>query len=249
MPSLKDFHEVQKVNIIQYGEAGTGKSIRAASAHVWGPVFFFDFDGKISTVFEFYKDDPETLSRIHYETFTDAPSAFAKLVALQKDPGEIKTIVWDSWTAWEQFYLRQVMLENPGFKRMRVNIAGGTVTVPDQADYRIHAHCQWEFISLLTATPTNVIVNCHVQVKMDELTGIDRGLQAAGKLSKVLPKYFMEVHRTFVRENEYAVQVKSDSDFTCNTRLRNVPTNGVVGADLSLFSTMALRASPEKERK
>lgn len=237
---LSEFNERKKVQIIQFGESGTGKSIRAASAHTWGPMYIFDFDGKVSSVFEYYKDKPEVLEKIHYGTFDNTGDAFKKLEEIRKDPGPYVTVVWDSWTAWEQLYMRDVMKSNPGFKRMKVNIGAQDITVPDMADYRIHGVCQSEFIPALTSMPTNVIVNCHVQVKMDELVGIDRGLQAVGKLSKTLPKFFPEVHRTIIKSGQYVAQIGASSDWPCKTRMKNLPSGGIVTGDLDTLKDMAM---------
>lgn len=258
MPQLSNFHESKTLKVLEYGETGTGKSIRAASAAAFGPLYIFDFDGKVSSVYEFYKDRPEILENISYDSYVDGPKPVACTAAhkklreiwetCQKGPPPYATVVFDSWTAWEQYYLSQIMDTNPAFKRMKVTPGGGiTVTVPDQADYRIHAHAQSTFLPQLLSLPMNVIVICHVQAKSDEITGrIDYGIQAAGKLMKTLPKFFGEVHRTFVENGRYAVQVRSDGRFPANTRLRDIPSSGIVDGDIGIFADMALKIGGPK---
>lgn len=254
MPSLTSFSERKKLTLLQYGESGSGKSIRAASAAMWGPTYIFDFDGKIGSIYEFFKSTPKILDSIHYDTYQDsdptkptaAEAAYRKLLDIHKQSASgtcpYTTVVWDSYTAWEQFYLSHIMAKNSGFKRMRVEVGGGYVLVPDQADYRIHSHAEWSFIPVLTSLPCNVIVNCHIQTKQDEATGaFETGIAAAGKLWKVFPKYFPEVHRVISKGNEFTAQVRSDIRFVANTRLRDVPANGIIPSDLTRFSEMALK--------
>ena len=241
-----------KLDILMYGETGTGKSIRAASAAVFGKVFIFDFDLKFDSIKHYYNDKPEILENVSYESYADnletpnaCTRAYQKLKDIWKQVASgtcpYDTIVWDSWTEWEQMNLRQIMATNPGFKRMKANIGIGTVTVPDQADYRIHAHLQQTFLPQLLSLPLNVIVICHIATRVDEITGgIERGVAAAGKLMKVMPKYFGETHRAFVDPSgAYRIQVRGNHQFTAKTCMKNIPQDGILTPDLEPFRYMA----------
>ena len=260
---LKDLKSSRKFSLLQYGETGTGKSYRAAQAVHFGPIFIFDFDNKIQSVFEWFEDKPELLNNIHYETFADAGGSstgclrtYAKLremwTMVRDGKFPYSTIIWDSWTAWESLYMNQVMASNAKFERMTTQIykdekSGKTesISTPQMADYRIHAHNQQQFITELTTFPCNVIVNAHIALKEEEHTGrIERGMAAAGKLSKLLPKFFTEVHRTFVDKGQYRVQVRSDTMWPCNTRLQKVDQSGTIDCAIQHLKPMAMIKSP-----
>lgn len=259
MATLKDFKAQQRFTLLQYGETGTGKSYRAAAAVAFGPIYIFDFDNKIQSVFEWYKDRPDLIERIHYDTYADhggtidsCQKVYLKLqefwAMVRAGTFPYATIVWDSWTAWEQVYLNQVIKSNPKFERMGTEVYTDPATktkqyiyTPQQADYRIHAHNEQQFITELTHFPCNIIVNSHISVKQDESTGkIERGMAAAGKLAKLLPKFFTEVHRCFVDGKNFRCQIRSDTMWPCNTRLQ-VPDSGTIDPDIKHLAPFAMQ--------
>ena len=257
---LLDYSSRKKLRILQYGKTGSGKSVRAASMAKYGPVYIFDFDGKIGSLSSHFVDKPEVLKNVHYDEYTDKPGTitaclrvYAKLNELwaQCEKGECPyaTIVFDSWTSWEQIALQQIMNSNLGFNRMQVNIGGVNELVPSEVDYRIHAHTQWMLLPKLTALPLNVFINCHTIIRQNKLTGaIEHTLAAAGKLAETLPKYFEEVHRTVASEEGFRVQVKPSYEFACNTTLKDLPQDGIIENELTKFEPLIYKL-PEEDKK
>lgn len=269
MTILKDLKPFKRFTLLQYGETGAGKSMRAASAAIFGPIFIFDFDNKISSVYEWYKDKPTLLDNIHFETYADhggkisgCQRAYAKLREFWSQISEgafpYATIVWDSWTTWEMLYMNQVMASNPRFERMSTEVykdpktgKSELIACPQKADYRIHAHNQAQFITDLMHLPCNIIVNAHISIREDEHTGkLEYGMAAAGKLSKHLPKFFTEVHRCHVQKSLYRIQVKSSSQWPCNTRLKSgISDDGMIDNDIELLRPMALTKGDSHDHK
>lgn len=259
---LSEVDDVKKLNLLQYGDTGTGKTIRAASAHRWGPVYFFDFDGKLLGLKSWFEDKPEVLSKIEFDIYMDviapgestfaAEAALKKLNEITKDvrAGKCKysTIVLDSWTGWEQSFLGMIVDRNNKTSRAKTEVKitdDYAVQPPDMIDYRAHGQAQKEFLCRLLSLPLNVIINCHTKVSQDELTQqIDRGLAASGQLSKTLPKYFNEVHRTLVRNGKYVAQIKGDSLWPANSKLKQ--TDAYLEGDLAVFDKLAYRAPEAK---
>lgn len=254
--NLSDLNTQRRLSLLLYGESGAGKSILATSAaSLWGPTYIFDLDRKIGKVYEWYKDKPEVFKNVEFDTYTNCESVYAKLrdidkaISTNNGKSPYATIIFDSWTAWEEMVLEKIISDNPGKDRKKVyldddkNLPSAqrhAVFVPTLEDYGIHSSVQSRFILELTALPLNVIVIAHIQSKQDMvLGGKEIGIQATGKLWKLLPKFFDEVHRTFIDRGSYKTQVRSDALFTCNTSLRDVPKDGILTGDLSRFNGMA----------
>lgn len=252
---LENYTETKKLGILEYGESGCGKSIRSALAAKWGPVYIFDLDGKIGGIHEFYKNHPELLSakdlsNIEYDSYRDCDAVYSKLREIDRITTETGkcpyvTIIFDSWTAWEDIVLAKIIQDNPGKDRKKMRTGPDlkhVILVPTLEDYGIHATVQTRLLLELTGLPTNLILVAHIQSRKDEVSGgREIGIQAVGKLWKLMPKYFSEVHRCFVDRGAYKVQVRADALYACNTRLQNIPKNGEISSDLSVFNDMAMK--------
>lgn len=243
---------MSKLSLLQYGESGTGKSIRAAEAAAWGPVLFLDFDGRSNSVKSFYAERPDLLSKIKFETLIDfdanKPIVADKVydIVNEINDGKIKiaTLVLDSWTAWESYALNKVMATNPDNKRQKMGFGKNkTISTPAKADYLIHSNFQKTFLMQLKALPVNLIINCHLLEEYVEETGeIIRGIQATGKLVKIMPNYFDEVHRTYADRAGFQVQTKPDGKWNAKTTLIESGAK-----TLGTLSHLALKISNEQE--
>lgn len=224
MANLTDLKPDANIKLLLYGDSGTGKTVFACG---WpGPVHVLDFDTKISSAASYYAGQPQ-LEQITYENYgpvddkgTAAMKCNADLLALKKSGKLPRTIVLDSMTTFSDEIMRYLMRINPGIKRMDTK---GAAT-PAMQDYQVARLFFKQFLTELINWPCNLVVTAHVQVDKDELTGeILRTPMLAGKLSRELPIYFSEVHRSFVREGKYWAQTKSDARYQCRTQIPGIP--------------------------
>jgi len=233
---LTDYKEIKRLTLLQYGEPGSGKSIRAASLAQFGPTYIFDLDNRIASVYHYFQQtNPEILKNLEYDTYTDVKAAYAKLNEIANSQ-TYQTVVLDSWTAWQHLIMQEIIKQNPSDKRPTIQFEQQKIQNPMLQDYGIFSNSQHDFIIKLVSLPCNVVVNCHVGYKQDELTGaIHKGVEATGKISTVLPKYFNEFHRCFVNNGQFMVQVRENLGWPAKTMLTEVPANGIIPADIKLL--------------
>lgn len=257
---LEDYSGKKRLTMLRYGESGSGKSIGCSSvAALWGPAYIFEFDRRLNALHEFYKDKPEVLKNIECDTYESAEGVFKKLQEIDKSIADgnpkYATVIFDSWTSWEEMVLEKIIGDNPGKDRKKMftdadaakpQSTRGIISVPTLEDYGIHKSVQTRFILELTSLPINVIVIAHIQSKVDEVMGgREVGIQAVGSLWKTLPKYFDEVHRCFTDRGAYKVQVQTGGLYTCKTMLTNVPKDGIVDNTMERFSPYAFKLKGE----
>lgn len=232
MPKLSDLKTADLLKVFVMGEPGTGKTVGASSFP--GPIKFFDFDGKISSAYSFWKKrDPSRLEQIDYEDCTPKDEKGTSFLEMNRTLGEIKkefqetgklaykTLVIDSMTTMSQEMLNWLVHYETGIKRSR-DIKSRKV--PGMQDYMIFLPTFREFINLILTLPWNVVCTGHITVDKDELTGeIHRSAAIPGKMSKQLPIYFEEVYVSFAKDGKYVVQTQADYKYPCRSQLQGVP--------------------------
>lgn len=226
MPSLNDLKISENLRLLQYGESGTGKTVFATGFPT--PIHVLDFDNKISSAAAYWREkDPARLNDITYETYgptdergTQAERCSNDLGKMRKEGKFPRTLVLDSLTTFSDEFMRYLMRINPGIKRMDTK---GAAT-PAMQDYQVAKLYFKQFIGQLLTLPCNVVVLAHIQMDKDEITGeILRTPMIAGKLSRELPIWFEEVHRSYVKDGKYMSQTKSDSRYQCRTQIPRLP--------------------------
>jgi len=249
MPNLIEYKNEKRLKYLLCGDPGTGKSILAASASKWGPVYIFDLDGRFESVYEFYKDRPEG-KNISYDTYcveTGKESQVAKEIANKltsfkehfKKTGKppFSTIIFDSWTNWEAIMLSRIIADTPTVMRKHVEFGNMVFAAPDQRnDYLLHAQGQKMFIKQLMGVthPMNVIVVAHTKDNEDKFGRKTLRIAAAGKLDTQIAVDFNEVHLLKLEKLERVLSVIDDS-FPTKTSIKSIGEKGNVKADLSVF--------------
>ncbi|HUR97951.1 MAG TPA: AAA family ATPase, partial [Pyrinomonadaceae bacterium] len=112
---LSELKPSQNKKICVLGDSGSGKTVFAAGCP--GPIYFFDFDGKISSAASYFAKDPERLTQIHYDSYQPADEKdhpFArydkKLTELaQAKPFPYATVVVDSLTTYADAMFKEIV--------------------------------------------------------------------------------------------------------------------------------------------
>jgi hypothetical protein len=243
------------LKLLQYGESGSGKSVRAARFAQFGPLYLFDFDGKAINLRSFFQNDPTILANLDVQTYgaKDYEAIKTKLAAIAASCASGKpmyaTVVLDSWTEFERIYMDVLMSKHQalggkkwGVERQEIRVTRDELIVmPGTSDHQLKNRAFPAFITALTALPINVVINCHIKEPPDQAATI----QASGEVAKTLPKYFHEWHYLYVFNGAHRVRVKPSNDYLANTALPNVPPTGVLDKDdLSVYPQL-FRLSPE----
>lgn len=225
MPSLLQVAETDFVRCLVYGPSSTGKTIFAASFP--GPIKYWDFDNKVSSAAQFYRNDLDRLAQIDVTQFgpmsvRDRMNNWNKEwrviaeLANRGQPLPFKTLVLDSLTTFTNYLLEDyIKVSQTGIKRAHADLNA-------MQDYQLLDRHLTQIISSLAALPCNVVVIGHMQVEKDETTGalIRRPLMP-GKFADKLNIYFEEVYVSKVKPSgDYVLQTKPDGTYNCRTQRR-----------------------------
>lgn len=238
--------------LLQYGESGSGKSVRAAKFAKYGPLYLFDFDNKFISSEIFLKAKaPDLLKNITAESFRGLdPDDFmgrvnAKLKSVVAEG--YATIVFDSWTQFERVYFEYLMShfqslggKNWGESRQTITLSKDEVAIlPGTNDYILKNREIARFVDKITALPINVIVNCHVKEVMKGAATI----AAEGQSAKILPKSFHEfVYLYNNAQGVNKVRVKPTSEFLANSPRTDVGPSGILDKDdFSFYDAVVFR--------
>ena len=227
---LSEFSVGRNLKVLAYGHSGAGKTIFASSFP--GPIFFADFDGKVSSVANYLRGSKK-IDEIEFETYLPRPGEKddrpfvrynTKLVELENaaKAGNFpyKTVVIDSLTLYADQMLKEVVLQNPGIKRQE----SPTTKLTSMQDYMIlNLHFKNMLVRVLQL-PCNVVVTAHIQVTKDDITGeIHREAQLPGKLASFLPIMFEEVYRVYSADGKYLAQTQSSAQYNARSQIKGLP--------------------------
>ena len=186
------------------GEPGSGKSIQAATWAKLGPVYYFDFDGKIDAVWNFFTHvikQPELLKNIEFDTFSTYNEAAKKLEELIEIPNKYETLVWDTLTTSVDKLLTQVQKfkgDDPK-KKDKLKLVGD-IQVSDVEDYNAESSALTRMVQAAKFEwKKNFVMVAHVvrvqNRALDGTTTTDTQLVTAGKkVAAKLPAYFNEIY-------------------------------------------------------
>lgn len=249
MPNLLEYKSERRLKYLLCGDPGVGKSVLAASAAKWGPIYIFDLDGRIDSIHEYYRDRPEA-KNIDFDTYSieeGKESKTAKEVAdkllgfreYTKKNGKppYATIIFDSWTNWESIMLTRIMADSPNIARKKVDIGGLIFAAPDgKNDHLLHAQGQKVFVKQLMGitSPMNVICVTHTKDHEDKFGRKTKRIAAAGKLDTQIAVDFNEVHLMRFEKTDRVLTIVDDS-FPTKTAIREIGEKGIIPADLSVF--------------
>lgn len=223
---LSEMKGADLFRIFIMGEPGTGKTVFATTFP--GPIKVFDFDGKLSSAYNYWKSkDEKKLLEIDY---TDCKpkdkigSGFRlmndELLKIKKDC-PYKTIVIDSTTTMTSEMMNWLINFETGIKR---NKDIKSLQVASMQDYMIFAPTFQNLLYELFALPCHIILVGHISITQDELTSeIHRHAAIPGKMGKQLPVFFPEVYVSYVKGDKYMAQTKADYKYPCRSQIPGLP--------------------------
>lgn len=211
------------------GEPGTRKSTAALSFP--GPIYFFDFDGKMDALripMRAWGIDPKT---IEYDTYKDWDSALRKLESFQVNC-KFKTIVIDSITSCADAINRQSLKHKQGKGEGK---KVGTINVNSIEDYGAEDSALKELVAVTKDIHAyhkcNVILIGHIIQKEikgpNGTTHMARLLVTAGKgIAQKIPAYCSEIYHFNVETGmvvsaggQYALKTTHTGDDFARTSL------------------------------
>jgi hypothetical protein len=237
------------LKLLQYGESGAGKTVRACRFAAYGPLYVFDFDGKFEPTKKFLKAKfPDLVGNIAHDTYRGADADVinrvnTKLKEIESGKSGIATVVFDSWTQWEMTYFEYLMSKFTSFGGKGWGESRATVLLspeqkiimPGTADHQLKNKAFAEFIDRVTSLPVNIIINCHLQVPAKGPATI----AASGAIARTIPKYFHEWHYLYSSGGFWKVRVQANDDFLANTTRTDVGPSGVLDKDvLDVYSDL-----------
>ena len=266
MPTIQLLNEPLKtrgIRIVQYGDSGVGKSVRASDAARWGLLELHDFDEQFSNLKRYLEaNDPARLSQIRAVSYIGNTNAekidhlvgrVQQLVANRiagKTP-EIATLVLDSYSTMEQLYAEYICSKytpsSTGFGSPRTEFEMGKedIVIPGTMDYGTLAVVMKKFFDALKNTGLNIILNCHAKDPLEQKNRIIRQgtVKAAGQIRDMMPTEFNEWHYLFVDSNsQHRVQAKPTAQWLAKTALPKVPSNGILlDNNLKAFDEIAFK--------
>lgn len=223
---LSEMQGTDLIRVFIMGDAGTGKTIFSTTFP--GPIKIFDFDGKLSSAYNYWKlNDPSKLENID---FTDCKPRDSKGTSFSIMNNELsglkkecpyKTIVIDSSTVMASEMMNWLVDYETGIKR---NKDIKSIKVASMQDYMLFAPTFTKLIYELFAFPCNIVLTGHISITQDELTSeIHRQAAIPGKMGKQLPIYFPEVYVSYVKGDKYMAQTKADYKYPCRSQISGLP--------------------------
>lgn len=200
MPKTSDIKIGGRICAIFKGKPGTRKTCAAATFP--GPIYFFDFDGRMDPVKKMYPDRLD----IEYDTYDlgDFAKANAKFDRIMAKQDKYRTVVFDSLTTFADNVLDFARnTKMPGQTRERPKI-GGILPVSEIADFNIETtgltQLMYQLKRLSRTADCNVIVTAHVLETVandivNKTQTVSRSLLTAGKkIAEKFPAVFNEVY-------------------------------------------------------
>lgn len=202
MPNLSNRKMAEKLTVVIKGEPGSGKTIAASSFPK--PIYYFDLDGRMDPLINYYRKTPDVLASIDYDTYTNRQfnDFYTKMNDLERSC-KYGTVVIDSLTSLADAIIMY------GIKLRGVDTARktqkGVIALPEIEDYGVENRALTEIVDFLRGLPCHVILNAHVistftkDIKNPGSVQVTRSLLTAGqKVAAKLPGYFNEVWHAYV---------------------------------------------------
>lgn len=233
--SLKGIQEEPLRKVLIYGDSGVGKTCFASTFPA--PIYYFDFDNKVSSVPSYAKQNKDVQDKIDndlidYDVYAPRKGVkpgelfYNKLEEFERDinNGDFKyrTIVIDSMTTMVDELLKYLIDMNPGINRTKTNL----VTVASLQDYMLLRTYLKNIVTTTLNFPCNVVYTAHIEKVKNEKTGeLFNQPMFPGKLARELPIYFEEVYRAYVNKGGVrCAQTKADSEYTIiRSQLHRLP--------------------------
>ena len=217
--TLSDSRGQNTVNLMLYGDSGTGKSHFLSTCRC--PLYVFSFDPggtKLPPLQQMVLDGRAILDTQYELENMQNPTAFnlfdKTCDELDKNNvwGEVATVAIDSLTTMEQAVMYQILKK-----------AGRPGTTPQQADYMTCQGLVTQIIKKFCSLPCDFVLIGHIKTERDELSGkISSYLMVAGQLAVKVPILMDEVLVSDVvndgKKTKYIIHTQNDGKLKASTR-------------------------------
>jgi hypothetical protein len=226
-----------KFELLQVGDTGHGKTTRALSATRFGPMYVFDFDGKIQGAARELPKETQDLIRADNYRDKDFDFAYSKLKELatiyKKGETPFATVVIDTFTMMNEKVCDKYFGE--GVK-------------PASRDPRqiwgLVSQDQSNFFKVLHSLPCNIIVNAHVS-KVENAEGKQvLGISGKGSFRDSLPKKMTDSHYLYFDLGKWHIRCAKSATLPANSNIpkKFIDAKGnVTIQDLSIFDEFAYK--------
>jgi hypothetical protein len=204
------------------GANGMGKTIAACTFASEGPIYVFDFDGRMLPVLTFFKKHcPELLDNVNYDTYSshNANEFLNKLIGFSKDC-PYRAVITDSITSLTASAVNWSL----GFRSPKARKSDGPNLIPDFDSYKVETSLVSQALDIMKTLSCHVIVTAHPLPSLS-MTGSGGSMIVSKvvsivsygqKVGAIVPGYFNEIYH-------FARRV----DFNDNTNKRVVFTDQI----------------------
>lgn len=203
MPDLTSVKSLKKFMALFVGANGSGKSIAIASWKKLGKVYYFDFDGRMASVYNWHSQRGLRDGQIDYDTYGphNLYEAYQKMAAFTSNC-PYSAVVLDSFTAMTisavMFSLHQ--RSSKGGKDINA-FSKGNMIIPDWDEWNgeaVFITQMLDFSKTLAAKGTAVFWTAH-PIQRTKIEGRQYSLQTnyaayGHKSTALLPIYFDEIY-------------------------------------------------------
>lgn len=203
MPDIYDVDPLQKFMCLLTGANGSGKSIALASWLKKGSVYFFDFDGRMASVANWYKQRGLQRGQLQYDTYgpDNLYDAMTKMNEFL-DYCPHAAVAVDSFTALTvtavMFQLRRRQAK--GGKNLPTTSKGDLI-IPDWDEYKGETVCVTQMLDMsksLAAQGVAIFWTAHpivsTKIEGDKYFKQTRYAAYGAKTDSLIPIYFNEIY-------------------------------------------------------
>lgn len=243
--NLSDTEVAKGFKLLQIGESGDGKTHRALTATMFGPLFVIDLDNKLKGYVKKLPLPQRQL--IDYVVCQTAQEVNDTINSLDD---KYATICFDTWTVWHDMLIADHTERNRS-KRVVVKAFDGSLVeqfaMPDWGTVKA---INKRFLRKLLSLPFNIIVNTHVGRSQDAQDRQVLTVGTTGSHGAEMPRSFEESHYLYA-DNIGKRKVrgrKGMGGIVANTQLPEdlldpagnfKPTSDLSDNDLSIFKGLA----------
>jgi hypothetical protein len=198
----------KNISMLLKGANGMGKTISACTFAVEGPIYVFDFDGRMLPVLTYFKKYcPELLDNVNYDTYSshNANEFLNKLIGFTKDC-RYTAIITDSVTSLTASAINWSL----GFRGSKVRKSNEPNLIPDFDAYKVETSLVSQALDIMKMLPCHIILTAHPlpslsmsgsgsSMIVSKVTSI---VSYGQKVGAIVPGYFNEIYH-FARRVDY----------------------------------------------
>lgn len=203
MPDIYDIQSLQKYMALFQGPNGTGKSIALGSFLDKGSIYYFDFDGRMQSVGNWFKQRGLKKGQLSYDTY-GPDNLFDAMVKMNEflDYCPHAVVAIDSFTALTVTAVMFQLKRRAGKSGKSLpTTSKGDLVIPDWDEYKGETVCVTQLLDMskgLAAKGVAVIWTAHpivsTKIEGDKYTKQTRYAAYGMKTDSLLPIYFDEIY-------------------------------------------------------